>query len=41
MRETVHVHPTALRHSADWIRFHRAPRSFDLAQNERGGDEQG
>jgi len=41
MRETVHVRPTALRHSADWIRFHRAPRSFDLAQNERGGNEQG
>lgn len=41
MRETVLVRPTVLRHSADRIRFHRAPHSFDLVQNERGGDEQG
>jgi hypothetical protein len=41
MKETAHVRPTVLWHSADRIRFHRAPRSFDLAQNERGGDEQG
>lgn len=41
MRETVLVRPTVLRHSADRIRFRPKSRSFNLVQNERGGDEQG